>query len=175
MFHFSRYGLAELLDSPGDVPLLNGTGFPIRKSPDHSLLTAPRSLSQLHHVLHRLLAPRHPLEALSSLTKNGLRLSGNHAKGVVFPIRRSIRRTFRDLNLPIFSCQRAKTKPFDFLSKKTPRCGGRGDNRTRTGNLLRARQTLWPVELYPLPAGASHGRKGSRKSAGADLPTGWWA
>jgi hypothetical protein len=69
MFHFPRSGLTELFDSPGDVPLLDGTGFPIRKSPDHSLLTAPRSLSQLHHVLHRLLTPRHPPEALSSLTK----------------------------------------------------------------------------------------------------------
>ena len=44
-------------------------GFPIRKSPDHCLLAAPRSLSQLRHVLHRLSTPRHPPEALSSLTK----------------------------------------------------------------------------------------------------------
>jgi hypothetical protein len=76
MFHFSRCAFAELFDSPGDVPPLNGTGFPIRKSSDRSLLTAPRSLSQLHHVLHRLLTPRHPPKALSSLTKtisSGLR------------------------------------------------------------------------------------------------------
>ena len=44
-------------------------GFPIRKSPVHCLLAAPRGLSQLRHVLHRLLTPRHPPEALSSLTK----------------------------------------------------------------------------------------------------------
>ena len=30
-----------------DIPLLNGMGCPIRKSPDQSLLAAPRSLSQL--------------------------------------------------------------------------------------------------------------------------------
>src|SRR5688572_28471672 len=30
---------------------------------------APRSFSQLSHVLHRLLVPRHPPKALSSLTK----------------------------------------------------------------------------------------------------------
>ena len=35
-------------------------GFPIRTSPDHSLPAAPRSISSLSHVLHRLLAPRHP-------------------------------------------------------------------------------------------------------------------
>jgi hypothetical protein len=40
--------------------LLHRSGFPIRKSPDQSALTAPRSLSQLCHVLHRLLSPRHP-------------------------------------------------------------------------------------------------------------------
>ena len=39
----------------------------IRASPDRSLATAPRSLSQLTHALHRLLAPRHPPYALSNL------------------------------------------------------------------------------------------------------------
>ena len=35
------------------------------------MLAAPRGLSQLHHVLHRLPTPRHPPEALISLTKSG--------------------------------------------------------------------------------------------------------
>lgn len=39
----------------------------IRRSPDQCLLTAPRSLSQLSHVLHRLLSPRHPPCTLSNL------------------------------------------------------------------------------------------------------------
>lgn len=39
----------------------------IRRSPDQSLLTTPRSLSQLSHVLHRLLPPRHPPYTLSIL------------------------------------------------------------------------------------------------------------
>lgn len=39
----------------------------ILKSPDHSLLTTPRSLSQLSHVIHRLLPPRHPPYTLSIL------------------------------------------------------------------------------------------------------------
>ncbi|MNW56700.1 hypothetical protein D3C74_344320 [compost metagenome] len=43
-------------------------GFPIRTSPDRSLLTAPRGSIVVRHVLLRLLAPRHPPCALSSLT-----------------------------------------------------------------------------------------------------------
>ena len=43
-------------------------GFPIRKSPDQSLLSDSPGLIAAGHVLHRLPAPRHPLHALSSLT-----------------------------------------------------------------------------------------------------------
>jgi hypothetical protein len=49
----------------------NGTakavGFPIRKSPDQSLLGNSPKLFAAYHVLHRLLVPRHPPYALSSL------------------------------------------------------------------------------------------------------------
>jgi hypothetical protein len=54
--------------SAGVVSKLLDTGFPIRKSTDQRLLTAPRGLSQFCHVLHRLLVPRHPPNALNSLT-----------------------------------------------------------------------------------------------------------
>src|SRR5690349_4327927 len=43
-------------------------GFPIRRPTDRRLLTAPRGFSQFCHVLHRLLVPRHPPNALTSLT-----------------------------------------------------------------------------------------------------------
>ena len=43
-------------------------GFPIRIPTDRRLLTAPRGFSQFCHVLHRLLVPRHPPNALNSLT-----------------------------------------------------------------------------------------------------------
>ena len=51
-----------------DDPELPGPGCPIRKSPDQSLLSGSPKLNAASHVLHRLLAPRHPLYALSSLT-----------------------------------------------------------------------------------------------------------
>jgi hypothetical protein len=47
---------------------LRQLGFPIRKSPDQSLLTAPRGGIVVRHVLLRLLVPRHPPCALISLT-----------------------------------------------------------------------------------------------------------
>ena len=42
-------------------------GFPIRKSPDQSLLSSSPKHIAACHVLHRLLVPRHPPNALSSL------------------------------------------------------------------------------------------------------------
>src|SRR5579863_9405468 len=48
-------------------------GCPIRKSPDQSLLGGSPKLIAAAHVLHRLLAPRHPPCALSLLiVKNTL-------------------------------------------------------------------------------------------------------
>lgn len=55
------------MDSGEDVPLLSGTGFPIRTSPDQSLLSGSPRLIAAGHVLHRLPVPRHPPYALSNL------------------------------------------------------------------------------------------------------------
>ncbi len=51
-----------------DDRALPRSGFPIRKSPDQSLLSGSPGLFAASHVLRRLLAPRHPPCALSSLT-----------------------------------------------------------------------------------------------------------
>ena len=56
------------MDSDEDVPLLSGTGFPIRTSPDQSLFNDFPRLIAAGHVLHRLPVPRHPPYALSNLT-----------------------------------------------------------------------------------------------------------
>src|SRR6185369_5524040 len=67
-------------------------GCPIRKSPDQSLLSGSPKLIAASHALHRLLVPRHPLCALSSLT-----------------IFANTTQQYCSL-LPVFSCQRT-TRP----------------------------------------------------------------
>src|SRR4051794_16639641 len=56
------------MNSRRDDVVLPTPGFPIRKSPDQSLLSGSPRLIAASHVLHRLLAPRHSPCALSSLT-----------------------------------------------------------------------------------------------------------
>ena len=55
------------MNSPCDDTALPVTGFPIRTSPDRRLLSTSPKLIAASHVLHRLLAPRHPPCALNSL------------------------------------------------------------------------------------------------------------
>jgi hypothetical protein len=73
------------MNSAGDDIRLRMPGFPIRKSPDQSLLGGSPKLIAASHVLHRLLAPRHSPCALSSLTTKGReshsRLSSDHSFG----------------------------------------------------------------------------------------------
>ncbi len=69
-------------------------GFPIRTPPDQSLLTAPRGSFVVRHVLHRLLAPRHPPCALSSLTI----------------------RSCSSCHFPCFACAKPKVVPFRSLT-----------------------------------------------------------
>ncbi len=56
------------MDSATAVGASPPTGFPIRKSPDLCPLSGFPGLIAAGHVLHRLLAPRHPPRALCSLT-----------------------------------------------------------------------------------------------------------
>jgi hypothetical protein len=60
--------------SATDIPTLLGIGFPIQRSPDQSLFSGSPKLFAAYHVFHRLLTPRHPPYALSSLTINRLLL-----------------------------------------------------------------------------------------------------
>ena len=68
MFQFPSYASSHPMDSGASDCLLQQPGFPIRTSPDRCLLTAPRGNFVVRHVLRRLLAPRHPPCALTSLT-----------------------------------------------------------------------------------------------------------
>ena len=68
MFQFPAFASYDLCIQSWMIRSLPRTGFPIRKSPDQSLFSGSPKLIAACHVLHRLLAPRHPPYALSSLT-----------------------------------------------------------------------------------------------------------
>ena len=72
MFQFPSFATPSLCIQPGVSWTFIHVGFPIRISTDRCLFTAPRRFSQFYHVLHRLLVPRHPPNALTSLTTKTL-------------------------------------------------------------------------------------------------------
>src|SRR6266540_6343057 len=63
------------MDSPQDTAALPAVGFPIRTSTDRSLVGGSPWLIAATHVLRRLLEPRHPPHALSSLVTQNSGLS----------------------------------------------------------------------------------------------------
>src|SRR6266571_2405697 len=64
------------MDSGRDTRALPRVGFPIRRSRDQRLVSTSPGLIAAAHVLHRLLAPRHPPCALHLLiVKNTVHLS----------------------------------------------------------------------------------------------------
>src|SRR5215470_164050 len=67
MFHFPRFARARLVCSTRRTAALPAVGFPIRTSPDQSLVSGSPKLIAATRVLLRLLSPRHPSCALSSL------------------------------------------------------------------------------------------------------------
>ena len=68
MFQFPRSASIQPMNSVASNCALPQLGSPIRTSLDQSLLTAPQGSFVVRHVLLRLLAPRHPPCALTSLT-----------------------------------------------------------------------------------------------------------
>src|SRR5215210_7240844 len=72
MFHFPTFPPTVLCVQTEVAGHYSGffRGFPIRRSPDRSSFTSSPGLIAGYNVLHRLLVPRHPPIALSSLFKN---------------------------------------------------------------------------------------------------------
>src|SRR6266699_3720529 len=64
MFQFPGLPSPALFYSGGDTRALPRVGFPIRKFRDQRLVSTSPGLIAAAHVLHRLLAPRHPPRAL---------------------------------------------------------------------------------------------------------------
>ena len=73
MFQFARLPLHVPMDSARSTRALP-RGFPIRKSRDQRLVSTSPGLIAAAHVLHRLLAPRHPPCALVLLIKKRTRV-----------------------------------------------------------------------------------------------------
>src|SRR5256886_122327 len=75
------------MDSAHGTAALPAVGFPIRTSPDQSLVSGSPTLFAATHVLLRLLSPRHPSCALSSLVislpcsdRKSTRLNSSHSQ-----------------------------------------------------------------------------------------------
>ena len=69
MFHFPTLPPPALCVQAGAMGHYAPSGFPIRKSPDRSLVADSPGLIAGSYVLHRLLVPRHPPCALTNLAK----------------------------------------------------------------------------------------------------------
>ena len=130
-------------------------GYPIRTSPDQSLLGGSPKLIAASHVLHRLPAPRHSPCALSSLTTYG----SSHIKGLHRPhlkipyysvvkdriISRARLRRLRGSEKP-----KAKRDRLAIAPLINPIFDG-GADRDRTGNPRLAKPMLSQLSYRPVP------------------------
>jgi hypothetical protein len=128
-------------------------GFPHSDISGSQVVCASPELIAAYHVLHRLLAPRHPPCALSSLTgKNDVSLVLGESVKRSLAIRESEDPKIDNARYPIRSLQLSKIKPRDL-----PREGAAnhvrgsfgGDNRDRTGNLRLAKPALSQLSYIP--------------------------
>jgi hypothetical protein len=121
------------MDSAWDDPVLPGPGCPIRISPDQSLLSGSPKLNAASHVLLRLLAPRHPPYALSSLT-----IFANTTQQLKLQL------------LPVFSCQRTTPSPLPPPSKKGYVKGAATNPERLVNGTLTKRPSLSSLQLVEL-------------------------
>ena len=75
MFHFPTLPPPALCVQAGAMGHYAPSGFPIRKSPDQSLVANSPGLIAGSYVLHRLLVPRHPPCALNNLANTYVMLA----------------------------------------------------------------------------------------------------
>ncbi len=141
------------MDSALDNAVLPALGFPIRTSPDQSLVSGSPRLFAATHVLHRLSAPRHPPRALCSLVTTVLQTPEHEARELagMGPRSRSTRTwsvshdTLRLLlclpSYAVFKDQRT--------SCRRTKLGGAGRN--RTDDILLAKQVLYQLSYSPEP------------------------
>ena len=117
------------MNSSRAVGVLPPTGFPIRTSTDQNLVSGSPWLFAATHVLHRLLEPRHPPHALSSLVTldsslPSFRSDDVQVKAEIQVLRRHGSRmtSLFDAFLPfVFGCQRARPPARNCRAAGNPR------------------------------------------------------
>ena len=107
-------------------------GFPIQKSSDQDLLSGFPTLIAASHVFHRLLTPRHPPYALSSLTYS---LTSRAKSRYPFPYV-----IFKEQNCPLRSSVQPDKKPYSYVG---------GGERDRTDDLRLAKPALSQLSYTP--------------------------
>jgi hypothetical protein len=150
--------------SPGSPPTpmysaldnaeLPALGFPIRRSPDQSLVDGSPRLFAATHVLHRLSAPRHPPHALSSLvtrssfSRNAAVWCGSRPRSRSTSTWTRACSRMRLLNLEI-ECAFLRMRFSESISR-TRLENDCGAERNRTDDVLLAKQVLYQLSYSPV-------------------------
>src|ERR671924_513103 len=87
--------------SAGNTRALPRVGFPIRRSRDQRLVSTSPALIAAAHVLHRLLAPRHPPCALVLLIEKNTLCAAMEFSRCAPPFARSLKTQQRDENIEV--------------------------------------------------------------------------
>src|SRR2546422_313401 len=163
------------MHSPHGDRALPRPGCPIRRSPDQHLLSGSPELIAASHVLRRLLAPRHPPCALSSLTMFATGHPHDEDVGSqrLGELPRACSRTdgYPSRLSKITSREHLASRPD---RRSDPRCGSGG---TAAG-ITRRGSSVLPVatEMGPgrveLPTSPLSGVRSSQLSYGPDSPRG---
>jgi hypothetical protein len=153
-------------------------GLPHSEISGSRLVCSSPELFAAYHVLHRLLTPRHPPSALSSLTELHKctmqvgTLGPNIANSMrSHDVRRNVRATFRQIvavkeHISHGATTHRRPRMQKAIGKQYPPRPHRfrtcGDNRARTGNLRRARAALSQLSYIPVETRNRSGRGGPR-------------
>ena len=143
------------MDSASNDAALPAPGCPIRRSSAHSPLSGSPKLFAASHVLHRLLAPRHPPCALSSLTIFRRTTNVRSRSGFLYPY--AIVKD-RMTNPWSMSWIRGAHHSDDHRASKRV-VAGSGADRNRTDGLRLAKAALSQLSYIP----------------GNETPVCWWA
>ena len=90
-------------------PAKSRRGCPIRTSPDHRLCSGSPKLFAATYVLHRLLTPRHPPCALSSLTSLSLPKGAYSPRNLDLPPLSGLHAELALRSLSRLACQRTES------------------------------------------------------------------